>query len=106
LKWLYVLVLVAATAQEDGFVPLSGVNWNDSDNSNAFHSKQIVMDVGDTIPTEVATTDDRQDYEDNLTMGLPLSKAGTPFARPGQQCLRSDPERGEGHRGGKRFLKV
>jgi multiple sugar transport system substrate-binding protein len=66
------------TAYKDGFVPSSAVNWNDSDNNNAFHSKQIVMDIDGTISTEVAIIDNRQDYDDIVTMGLPLSNDGNP----------------------------
>ncbi|HUN98963.1 MAG TPA: ABC transporter substrate-binding protein [Bradyrhizobium sp.] len=66
------------TAYKDGFVPPSAINWNDSDNNNAFHSKQIVMDIDGTISTEVAIIDNRQDYDDILTMGLPLNNDGKP----------------------------
>ena len=43
-----------STAYKDGFVPSGAINWNDSDDNNAFHSKQIVMDLDGTISTEVA----------------------------------------------------
>src|SRR5229473_5804641 len=33
------------TAYKDGFVPSGAINWNDSDDNNAFHAKQIVMDL-------------------------------------------------------------
>jgi multiple sugar transport system substrate-binding protein len=66
------------TAYKEGFVPPGALNWNDSDNNNAFHSKQIVMDIDGTISTEVAIIDNRQDYDDILTMGLPLSNDGKP----------------------------
>ena len=42
------------TAYKQGFVPPGAVNWNDADDNNAFHSKQIVMDLDGTISTEVA----------------------------------------------------
>jgi hypothetical protein len=61
-----------------GFVPPSAINWNDSDNNNAFHSKQVVMDIDGTISTEVAIIKNRQDYDDILTMGLPLGNDGEP----------------------------
>jgi multiple sugar transport system substrate-binding protein len=66
------------TAYKEGFVPPSAINWNDSDNNNAFHSKQIVMDIDGTISTEVAIIDNQQDYHDILTMGLPLNNDGKP----------------------------
>src|SRR6266496_2143675 len=33
------------TAYKEGFVPPSAINWNDADDNNAFHAKQIVMDL-------------------------------------------------------------
>jgi multiple sugar transport system substrate-binding protein len=66
------------SAYKEGFVPPSAINWNDSDNNNAFHSKQIVMDIDGTISTEVAIIDNQQDYHDILTMGLPLGDDGKP----------------------------
>jgi multiple sugar transport system substrate-binding protein len=35
-------------------VPPGAINWNDADDNNAFHAKQIVMDLDGTISTEVA----------------------------------------------------
>lgn len=66
------------TAYKEGYVPSSAINWNDSDNNNAFHSKQIVMDIDGTISTEAAIIDNKQDYEDIVTMGLPLDNDGKP----------------------------
>jgi multiple sugar transport system substrate-binding protein len=66
------------TAYKDGFVPPGAVNWNDSDNNNAFHSKQIVMDIDGTISTEVAIIKNQQDYDDIVTMGLPHGNDGKP----------------------------
>ena len=34
-----------ATAYREGFVPPGAINWNDADDNNAFHAKQIVMDI-------------------------------------------------------------
>ena len=47
------------TAYKEGFIPPSAINWNDSDNNNAFHSKQVVMDIDGTISTEVAIIKNR-----------------------------------------------
>ncbi|HZK90781.1 MAG TPA: ABC transporter substrate-binding protein [Stellaceae bacterium] len=66
------------TAYKDGFVPSSAINWNDADDNNAFHAKQIVMDLDGTISTEVAIIKNKQDYDDIVTMGLPLSNDGKP----------------------------
>ncbi|HUB49841.1 MAG TPA: ABC transporter substrate-binding protein [Acetobacteraceae bacterium] len=67
-----------ADAYQQGFVPPSAVNWNDADDNNAFHARQIVMDLDGTISTEVAIIKEKQDYDDIVTMGLPLSNDGKP----------------------------
>jgi multiple sugar transport system substrate-binding protein len=59
-------------------VPAGAINWNDADDNNAFHSKQIVMDLDGTISTEVAIIADNEAYHDIVTMGLPLSNDGKP----------------------------
>src|SRR5271165_2688128 len=66
------------TAYKDGFVPAGAINWNDADDNNAFHAKLIVMDIDGTISTEVAVIHDAQEYNDIVTMGLPLSNDGKP----------------------------
>jgi multiple sugar transport system substrate-binding protein len=66
------------TAYKEGYVPAGAINWNDSDDNNAFHSKQIVMDLDGTISTEVAIIADKEAYNDIVTMGLPLSNDGKP----------------------------
>jgi multiple sugar transport system substrate-binding protein len=66
------------TAYKEGFVPPGAINWNDADDNNAFHAKQIVMDLDGTISTEVALIHKEQEYNDIVTMGLPLSNDGKP----------------------------
>ena len=66
------------TSYKAGFVPPSAINWNDADDNNAFHSKQVVMDLDGTISTEVAIIKNKEDYDDIVTMGLPLSNDGKP----------------------------
>jgi multiple sugar transport system substrate-binding protein len=66
------------TAYKDGFVPPGAINWNDADDNNAFHGKQIVMDLDGTISTEVAVIKNQQDYHDIVSMGLALSNDGKP----------------------------
>ena len=66
------------TAYKEGFVPSGAINWNDSDDNNAFHAKQIVMDLDGTISTEVAIIKDEKDYNDIVVMGLPLGNDGEP----------------------------
>ena len=69
-----------ATAYTEGFVPPGAINWNDADDNNAFHAKQIVMDLDGTISTEVAVLSQgkKEDYDNILTMGLALSNDGKP----------------------------
>jgi multiple sugar transport system substrate-binding protein len=67
-----------ATAYKEGFIPSGAINWNDADDNNAFHAKQIVMDIDGTISTEVALFSEKEDYNDIVTMGLPLSNDGKP----------------------------
>src|SRR5439155_20937755 len=66
------------TAYKEGFVPPGAINWNDADDNNAFHAKQIVMDLDGSLSTEVAIIKNKQDYDDIVTMGLPLSNDGKP----------------------------
>src|SRR5207237_1672282 len=67
-----------ATAYKEGFVPPSAINWNDADDNNAFHAKQIVMDLDGSISTEVAIFNKKEDYDNIVTMGLPLANTGEP----------------------------
>src|SRR5213075_1552507 len=73
-------LIYPTTAYKEGFVPPGAINWNDADDNNAFHAKQIVMDLDGTISTEVAVLSQgkKEDYDDIVTMGLPLSNDGKP----------------------------
>src|SRR5437868_12722629 len=64
------------TAYKEGFVPPGAISWNDADDNNAFHAKQIVMDLDGSLSTEVAIIKKEQDYNDIVTMALPLSNDG------------------------------
>jgi multiple sugar transport system substrate-binding protein len=68
------------SAYKQGFIPPSALNWNDNDDNNAFHAKLVVMDFDGTISTEVALWKNKTDYNDILTLGLPLSNDGKPVA--------------------------
>ena len=46
----------------------------------AFHSKLLVMDFDGTISTEVALWKEKEEYNDILTLGLPLGNDGKPVA--------------------------
>jgi len=69
---------VPCKAYKEGFVPQSAINWNDADDNNAFHAKQLVMDLDGTISTEVAIIKNKQDYDDIVVQGLPLDNDGKP----------------------------
>src|SRR5215471_1500805 len=66
------------TAYKEGFVPPGAINWNDADDNNAFHAKQIVMDLDGSLSTEVAIIKNEQDYDDIVTTGLALGNDGKP----------------------------
>jgi len=65
-------------AYKKGDMPPPMLSWNDNDDNNAFHSKLITMDLDGTISTEVALWDNKEEYNDILTLGLPLSNDGKP----------------------------
>ncbi|MBV8736923.1 MAG: carbohydrate ABC transporter substrate-binding protein [Alphaproteobacteria bacterium] len=69
-----------ATAFKKGFMPQAIQNWNDNDDNNAFHSKLLVMDFDGSISTEVALWNNKEEYNDILTLGLPLGNDGKPVA--------------------------
>ena len=71
-------LIYPATAYKQGYVPPGALSWNDADDNNAFHSKEIVMDLDGTISTEVAIIADKEAYRDIVTMGLPLGNDGKP----------------------------
>jgi multiple sugar transport system substrate-binding protein len=75
------------TAYKEGYVPPGAINWNDADDNNAFHGKQIVMDLDGSLSTEVAIIKNQQDYNDIVTMGLPFSNNGKPVpSQAGSFC--------------------
>jgi multiple sugar transport system substrate-binding protein len=65
------------TAYKEGYVPPGALSWNDADDNNAFHAKQMIMDLDGTISTEVAllSQNKKEEYDDVVTMGLPLDNA-------------------------------
>ena len=56
-----------------GYVPPAVVGWRDVDYDNAFHAKLIVMDFVGSASTEVALCSNREDYDDIVSKGHPLS---------------------------------
>src|SRR6201982_2173832 len=96
-----------ATAYKEGFVPPGAVNWNDADENNAFHGKQIVMDLDGTISTEVAVLSQgkKEDYDDIVTMGLALSNEGTPVPAQADNATGLVPKGAKNVAVAKEFLK-
>jgi multiple sugar transport system substrate-binding protein len=72
-------VTVLGSYVKKGYVPPSAVNWNDEDDNNAFHSKLCVIDFDGTISTELALYHNKEEYDDIITHGIPLSDEGKPI---------------------------
>ena len=68
-----------STSYKDGYVPPGALSWSDADDNNAFHAKQIVMDLDGTISTEVAMMHEKDKYNDVVTLKLPNDNAGQPM---------------------------
>ena len=64
---------------KDGYVPPGVVNWNDQDNNNSFHSKEIVLCFNGSLSIELAQIDKKELYEDQITHGLPLGNDRKPL---------------------------
>jgi multiple sugar transport system substrate-binding protein len=94
-----------AVAYKEGFVPPSAINWNDADDNNAFHAKTIVMDLDGSISTEVALFSKKEDYDDIVTMGLPLSNAGKPVPSQARTTCGLIPKGAQNVAVAKEFLK-
>jgi multiple sugar transport system substrate-binding protein len=92
------------TAYKEGFVPSGAINWNDADDNNAFHSKEIVMDLDGTISTEVAIIKE-PDYNDIVTMGLPLSNDGKQVPSQASNACALIPKGAKNVETAKDFLK-
>jgi multiple sugar transport system substrate-binding protein len=70
------------TAFKEGYVPPGALSWNDADDNNAFHAKQMVAYLDGTISAEVAVYHKKEEYDDMVTIGMPLDNAGKPIASP------------------------
>jgi multiple sugar transport system substrate-binding protein len=70
------------TAYKQGYVPPGALDWGDADDNNAFHAKQIVIDLDGTISTELAMYHNKEDYDDAVTLGLPNDNSGKPIPSP------------------------
>jgi multiple sugar transport system substrate-binding protein len=67
------------TAVKEGYVPPGALSWSDADDNNAFHARQMIMDLDGTISTELSLYHKKAEYADMVTMGLPLDNAGKPM---------------------------
>src|SRR5207248_2374031 len=92
-------------AYKEGFVPPGAINWNDADDNNAFHAKTLVMDLDGTISTEVAIFNKKEDYNDIVTMGLPLSNDGKAVPSAGGIGCGLIPKGAKNVEAAKEFLK-
>jgi multiple sugar transport system substrate-binding protein len=70
------------TAFKEGYVPPGALDWGDADDNNAFHAKEIVMDLDGTISTELAMIHHQDAYNDVVTLGLPKDNAGKEIPSP------------------------
>jgi multiple sugar transport system substrate-binding protein len=100
-------LIYPTTAYKEGFVPPGAINWNDADDNNAFHAKQIVMDLDGTISTEVAVLSQgkKEDYDDIVTMGLALDNDGKAVPSPAANACVMIPKGAKNVEVAKDFLK-
>ena len=93
------------TAYKEGYVPPGAVSWNDADDNNAFHAKQMIAYIDGTISPEVALYHKKEEYDDIVTMGLPLDNAGKQI--PAQLAVIGPfvPKGAKNVEGAKDFLK-
>ena len=64
------------TAFKEGYVPPGALSWTDADDNNAFHAKQMIMDLDGSISTELALYHKKEQYDDVVTLGLPNDNSG------------------------------
>jgi multiple sugar transport system substrate-binding protein len=69
------------TSFKEGYVAPGALSWSDADDNNAFHAKTILAYIDGTISPEVALLSGgkKAEYDDVITMGLPLDNAGKPM---------------------------
>src|SRR5215510_10658959 len=93
------------TAYKEGYVPPGALSWNDADDNNAFHAKQMIAYIDGTISPEVALYHKKEEYDDIVTMGLPLDNAGKQI--PSQLAVIGPfvPKGAKNVEGAKDFLK-
>jgi multiple sugar transport system substrate-binding protein len=68
-----------ASLFKGGYVPSSAVNWNDQDNNNAFHAKEVINCFNGSMSIELAQIDQKAEYNDQMTIALPNGNDGQPL---------------------------
>ena len=94
-----------ATAYKEGFIPPSAINWNDADDNNAFHAKQIVMDLDGTLSTEVAMLKERRQSTTISSRWACRSATTASRAEPGRSVCSMIPKGAKNVAVAKDFLK-
>ena len=92
-------------AYKEGFIPPAVLSWNDNDDNNAFHAKLVIMDFDGTISTEVALWKEKDEYNDILTLDLPLSNDGKPLPSQIGAAVAVVPKGAKNIEAAKDFLK-
>jgi multiple sugar transport system substrate-binding protein len=93
------------TAFKEGYVPPGALSWNDADDNNVFHAKQMIAYIDGTISPEVALYSKKEEYDDMVTMGLPLDNAGKQVASQLGVGGAFVPKGAKNVEGAKEFLK-
>src|SRR5262249_51210740 len=70
------------TAHNKGHAPPGAPHRRGADHDNAFHARQIIMDLDGTISTELTLSHKKELYDDIVTMGLPLDNTGKKMPSP------------------------
>jgi multiple sugar transport system substrate-binding protein len=68
-----------ASLLKGGYVPSSVINWNDQDNNNAFHAKEVVNCFNGSMSIELAQIADKEAYNDQITHMIPNGNDGKPL---------------------------
>lgn len=63
-------------AYKGGYTPSGCISWNDADDNNGFHSKLFVADLDGTLSTELAMFHRPEDFDNCVTLGLPMGSDG------------------------------
>ena len=92
---------------KDGFEPPGTLNWNDADDNNAFHARQVVLDLDGTLSTEVAMLRTQRDayYHEVMIHAMPPDDDGKPVPHIFPVNLAFIPKGAKNVEVGKEFIK-